>query len=264
VTEAFGVAVAEGQAMGLPVVCSDAGGLPENVADGVTGFVVPRRDPFALADGIARLAADPHLRRAMGLAARQRAESALSLARQLDCFEALYRQVLSLPRTGQPTSLRQARSASRRRRVEALREKLGGQEGPNDSLRDLVWRREVVEQVHAFVAGELPPGTRVLVVSRGDEDIVDFPGHLGEHFPQTEDGIYMGHHPADSADAIARLETLCGQGAHYLVIPGTSAWWLDHYAEFAQHLEDRYTRLAAKSGAYIAYALAREDKVAAA
>ena len=52
-TEAFGVAVAEAQAMGLPVVCSDAGGLPENIAHGVTGFAVPRRDVAAMADAAA-------------------------------------------------------------------------------------------------------------------------------------------------------------------------------------------------------------------
>ena len=45
VSEGFCNAVIEAQAMMLPVVCSDAGGLSENVVDGETGFVVPRRDP---------------------------------------------------------------------------------------------------------------------------------------------------------------------------------------------------------------------------
>ena len=60
------MAVTEAQAMGLPVVCSDADGLRENVAHGVTGFAVPRRDVAAMADALHRLAADPGLRTKMG------------------------------------------------------------------------------------------------------------------------------------------------------------------------------------------------------
>jgi 2-methylisocitrate lyase-like PEP mutase family enzyme len=95
----------------------------------------------------------------------------------------------------------------------------------------------------------------VLVVSRGDERIVDFPRHRGEHFPQAKDGLYAGHHPADSADAIARLEALRESGAEYLVIPGTSAWWLDHYAEFASYLQQQYRRLADEDRTFVVYEL---------
>jgi glycosyltransferase involved in cell wall biosynthesis len=52
--------------MELPVVCSDADGPSENVADGQTGFVVPRRDARALADKLAVLAGNPGLRRRLG------------------------------------------------------------------------------------------------------------------------------------------------------------------------------------------------------
>ena len=71
VSEGFCNAVIEAQAMKLPVVCTDADGLPENVCEGETGFVVPRRDPEAMALGISRLAADPSLRERMGRAGRQ-------------------------------------------------------------------------------------------------------------------------------------------------------------------------------------------------
>jgi len=66
VSEGFCNAVIEAQAMKLPVVCTDADGLPENVSDGETGFVVPRRNPEALAHGLSRLSADPPLRERMG------------------------------------------------------------------------------------------------------------------------------------------------------------------------------------------------------
>ena len=97
VEEGFSNAVIEAQAMQLPVVCSDAGGLPENVEDGVTGFVVPRRDPQALAEKLAILAADPSLREIMGRAGRQRVESHFSLPRQISSFDSFYRAVLKTP-----------------------------------------------------------------------------------------------------------------------------------------------------------------------
>ncbi len=93
VSEGFCNAVIEAQAMGLPVVASDAGGLPENVADGRTGFVVPRRDPAALAARIAELGRDPGLRRELGAAGRARVEECFSLPRQIAEFDRFYREV---------------------------------------------------------------------------------------------------------------------------------------------------------------------------
>jgi colanic acid/amylovoran biosynthesis glycosyltransferase len=91
VSEGFCNAVIEAQAMELPVVCSDADGLPENVADGETGFVVPRRDAPALFEKLAVLAGDPALRRRLGEAGRRRAVGRFQLTDQLDAWEALYR-----------------------------------------------------------------------------------------------------------------------------------------------------------------------------
>lgn len=95
VSEGFCNAVIEAQAMGLPVVCTDAGGLPENVADGLTGFVVPRRDPGALAERLATLAADPALRTRMGVAGRQRVIQHFDLASQVEAFAKFYEQILA-------------------------------------------------------------------------------------------------------------------------------------------------------------------------
>lgn len=62
--------VFEYAAAGLPVVASRIGQLPEIVADGRTGLLVPPSEPAALAAAIDELAADPTRREAMGLAAR--------------------------------------------------------------------------------------------------------------------------------------------------------------------------------------------------
>ncbi len=96
VTEGFGVSVIEAQATGLPVVCSDADGLVENVADGVTGFVVARRDPEALATKLKVLTRDRALRQRLGEAGRERAGAKFRLQNQLQQIEQMYRQVVDV------------------------------------------------------------------------------------------------------------------------------------------------------------------------
>lgn len=94
VSEGFCNAVLEAQAMRLPVVCTDADGLSENVLDGETGFVVPRRNPEAMAEKLAHLAASPDLRRKMGEAGRQRVCSHFRIEDQISSFDRWYGDVL--------------------------------------------------------------------------------------------------------------------------------------------------------------------------
>ncbi|HEU5104700.1 MAG TPA: glycosyltransferase family 2 protein [Solirubrobacterales bacterium] len=94
----------------------------------------------------------------------------------------------------------------------------------------------LVEGVRDAVERSVPAGAEVLVVSRGDRELVRLDGRSASHFPQDEGGGYAGHHPADSDAAIAELERLREAGAQFLVIPPTSAWWLDHYRELGEHL----------------------------
>ena len=72
VSEGVSRAALEAMAMGLPVITTDAGGMPEAVDDGVEGLVVPRRDPRALADAMVALASDPTRLAAMGERAFER------------------------------------------------------------------------------------------------------------------------------------------------------------------------------------------------
>jgi colanic acid/amylovoran biosynthesis glycosyltransferase len=90
VSEGFCNAVLEAQAMRLPVACTDADGLAENVDDGVTGFVVPRRDPKAMAAKLMLLSMGPSLRQSMGSAGRVRVESLFQFDQQLDAWESFY------------------------------------------------------------------------------------------------------------------------------------------------------------------------------
>jgi len=78
-SEGFPNAVLEAMSMGLPVVVSRAGGAPELVEDGVTGLLVPARNPVAFAEALVRILRDSELRNEMGLKARERAVRHYSL-----------------------------------------------------------------------------------------------------------------------------------------------------------------------------------------
>jgi len=88
--EGFGIVIAEAMATGKPVIATAVGGVPELVEDGVTGILVPPRDPEALARGTLRLAKDADLRQRMGKAARERALERFDIARTAREYEELY------------------------------------------------------------------------------------------------------------------------------------------------------------------------------
>jgi len=69
-SEGISNAVLEAMSCGLSVVTTDCGGMSEAVIDGVTGYVVPLRDPHAMAAALFKLAEDHKLRACMGVASR--------------------------------------------------------------------------------------------------------------------------------------------------------------------------------------------------
>jgi len=72
--EGLPIALIEAMAVGCPAVVTRVGGTPEVVTDGVHGFLVPPRDPAALAAGLTRLLGDRALRDGLGEAAAARAQ----------------------------------------------------------------------------------------------------------------------------------------------------------------------------------------------
>lgn len=96
-------------------------------------------------------------------------------------------------------------------------------------------------QIRAVVRRIVPQGATIIVVSKGDDELLKLDGRQGWHFPQTEDGVYVGYHPADSAAAIKHLEELRGRGGEYLLFPQPAFWWLDYYLDFRNHLDKRYS-----------------------
>lgn len=83
--------------MGIPVVGTTAGGLPEVVIDGKSGLLVAPEDARALAASISVLLRDESARQRMGAAARQRAKEMFGWQRYLDATEALYEKLVAGP-----------------------------------------------------------------------------------------------------------------------------------------------------------------------
>jgi colanic acid/amylovoran biosynthesis glycosyltransferase len=101
VSEGLSNATLEAMAVGVPVVVTDVGGMRELVTDGVDGFVVPSRDPAALAAALLELAADSELRQKMGDRGRQRVvddfDAESRTRAMLEQYQRLVREHVSAP-----------------------------------------------------------------------------------------------------------------------------------------------------------------------
>jgi N-acetyl-alpha-D-glucosaminyl L-malate synthase BshA len=93
--ESFGLAALEGMACGVPAVCSDVGGLPEVIRDGVEGFLVPGHDVKIMAARALEIVTNPHRREEMGIAARQRASTTFCSQKIIPLYEDLYQRILA-------------------------------------------------------------------------------------------------------------------------------------------------------------------------
>lgn len=92
--EALGTSFLEAQAMGVPVIGTRVGGVPETIRENETGLLVPPHDPEALAQAIIALAADPARRRTMGAAGRAWVGAEHTVQRMGERMLSLYRRLL--------------------------------------------------------------------------------------------------------------------------------------------------------------------------
>jgi L-malate glycosyltransferase len=88
--EGLGTSLLDAMAFGVPVVATATGGIPEAVADGVTGRLVPPRDPEALAAALVDALEHPEHRRAWGRAGRRRFEERFTADRMVEATLAVY------------------------------------------------------------------------------------------------------------------------------------------------------------------------------
>ena len=95
---------------------------------------------------------------------------------------------------------------------------------------------EMVPEICATANGALPADARVLVVSRGDAQLLQLQGRDARHFPCDDEGRDLGYHPPDGASAMELLDRERIRGAGYLILPASEFWWLAHYREVSNYL----------------------------
>jgi glycosyltransferase involved in cell wall biosynthesis len=91
--EPFGIVPLEAMACGVPVVGAAVGGLLDSVVDGVTGLLVPPRDPVATAAALNRVLADEKLRLRLGRAAAEHVATRFGWPRVAELTETVYAQL---------------------------------------------------------------------------------------------------------------------------------------------------------------------------
>ncbi len=92
-TEGISNTILEAMSCGLPVVATDVGGNPELVIHGETGFLVPRKDPEAMAEAIQFYLDEPRLITEHGSKGRQRVVENFSLVNMVKGYESMYRDL---------------------------------------------------------------------------------------------------------------------------------------------------------------------------
>ncbi len=90
--EGLPVVLMEATSVGLPIVATAVGGVPQVLTDGVDGLVVPPGDPEALADALTRVVSDPELRARFGAGAKRRS-AMFDVAEASRTIESIYREV---------------------------------------------------------------------------------------------------------------------------------------------------------------------------
>ena len=92
-SETFGYVAIEGMAMGIPVVGTNTGGLPEIIVDGETGFLVPPRSPEELGRAILALLRKPALRKEMGNNGQLRVKERFDFLKHIEVLEQRFQRL---------------------------------------------------------------------------------------------------------------------------------------------------------------------------
>jgi len=115
--------------------------------------------------------------------------------------------------------------------------------------------RQLVRRIQEVVRKEIPFDSTVIVISKGDETLIDLYARQGWHFPRNEEGRWAGYHPKSSLAAVAHLESLRAAGGDYFLLPDTALWWLDEYSGLRRRLEQRYRVASRMDGTCLIFSL---------
>jgi acyl carrier protein len=113
-----------------------------------------------------------------------------------------------------------------------------------------------VADVRALVERAVPKGAVVVVLTHGDDALLQLDGPTGWHFPRERSGAFRSWLPSDGREAIEWLEDARLAGATHIAFPSTDLWWLAEYDPLREHLAARGAELA-RTDAGVVYALTR-------
>lgn len=206
---------------GTPAVSTPVGAEGFGLRDAEHVLIADHPDQFASA--IERLLTEPKLWRTLS----QNGRAFARLHHSQASVRPRLRSILKSTLQGQPKQSRADQTGS----------------APQSTRLDLQRYQDLQERIRTHLAVAVPSGSRVLVVSRGDDELLRLGDLRASHFPQAAGGGFAGYHPGDSTAALAHLQALLAEGAEFLLFPQTSFWWLDYYREFADHLRRRHVQV---------------------
>lgn len=93
-SESFGLAIVQAMSVGLPVVATSTGGIPEVVIDGKTGYLVPPKDVKALAKAIIEILSNREQAKKFGKTGAEIAKEKFSLKKMMDELEKVYEETV--------------------------------------------------------------------------------------------------------------------------------------------------------------------------
>jgi hypothetical protein len=128
----------------------------------------------------------------------------------------------------------------------------GPTDGPSsDALGDVLHRiKETVDatywlslmqRIREIVQTATPKGAAILVVGSADDDLMLLPGRHAKPFPQTADGSFSRRYILRGTEVVSQLEQLRLTGAEFVLFPATSLWFLEHYQELREYLQNACT-----------------------
>jgi len=118
-----------------------------------------------------------------------------------------------------------------------------------------IYYRQLVQQVRDRAATHVPAGSRILVASYGDPEMLDLPNLQTTDFPQAAPGVAADYTTVDSTDAISQLEVLRDRGATHLVLPSPAQSWLTRHPALERHLRTHYPTVVDELGVCTIFAL---------
>ena len=104
--------------------------------------------------------------------------------------------------------------------------------------RSLLSYQRKVAAIREVVRKVVPAGARVLVISKGDPDLLDVEGTESRALSSKPGWLIHRLSSGRYAEAVTHLKCLQGRADEYLVIPSASYWWLEHYIGLGNYLAE--------------------------